>query len=481
MCTGAGHYFPGEASNGPFRAHGSTSFLEQFTFVQEKYLKRIRVFTIAILPILLLLSTADVRGSDQPDNTNPVIQKCISRNAAQIGESRQLVFATNNDYSSFQVTIRLMEKNNGGWQLAFPAFKGSIGKKGFAPIGGKREGDAKSPSGIYPFGTAFGYSQSIATRMPYREATDEDYWIDDVDSEDYNKWIKGKPQKMSWERMKREDDRYKYGLVIEYNTNPVVKGVGSAIFLHVWKDGQATTGCVAMPEERVLEILAWLDAAKKPLIVMGVEDELTAGLAFATEIKTTLGPAQKADDLVNIKEINPRIMVDMRYATEDNFTGKKLYHLNACFLRRSTALKLNTVQSELERMGLGLKVWDCYRPVAVQKRLWAVLPDERYVANPKTGSRHNRGSAVDVTLVDRQGSELLMPTGFDDFTSKANRRYRDLQKEVILNRALLEGLMKKEGFIPLGEEWWHFDDEKWMEFDMIDLPFERILKHKQGG
>jgi len=444
--------------------------------MQKKCLKRFRVLAAAIFPILVLFSAASVKGSDQSDNIDPFIQKYISRNLAQIGESSQLVFATNNDRSSFHVAIHLVEKNNGVWRLAFPGFAGSIGEKGFAPVGGKREGDGKSPSGIFPLGTAFGYYPSVATRMPYREATDEDYWVDDVDSEDYNKWIRGKPSAASWERMKRDDDQYKYGLVIEYNTNPVVKGMGSAIFLHVWKDGQATAGCVTMPEERVLKILAWLDAPQKSLIIMGVE-ELAAGLAFPGEVKAAVNLTPRANDLVNIKEINPRIMVDIKYATEDNFTGKKLYDSNTCFLRGSTALKLNTVQRELERMDLGLKVWDCYRPVAVQKVLWGVLPDERYVANPKTGSRHNRGSAVDVTLVDRHGNELLMPTAFDDFTPRAHRLYRDLRKEVIMNRTLLEDLMKKGRFIPLPEEWWHYDDEKWMEFDMIDVPFEKLLKH----
>ncbi len=200
-------------------------------------------------------------------------------------------------------------------------------------------------------------------------------------------------------------------------------------------------------------------------------------VSIPMEVKTAVNLARKADDLVNIKEINPRIMVDIKYATEDNFTGKNLYDSNACFLRRSTALKLNTAQKELEKMELGLKVWDCYRPVAVQKILWAVLPNERFVANPKTGSRHTRGSAVDVTLVDRRGNELLMPTAFDDFTPQAHRRYQDLQKEVIMNRMLLEGLMKKGRFIPLPEEWWHYDDEKWMGSDMIDVPFEKLLKH----
>jgi len=208
----------------------------------------------------------------------------------------------------------------------------------------------------------------------------------------------------------------------------------------------------------------------------------TAGIAFPVgrerEAKAAEGLSGKVDDLVDIKEINPRIIVDIKYATEDNFTKKKLYESNKCFLRRSTAFKLDTVQRKLEGMNLGLKVWDCYRPFAVQQILWSILPDERYVANPQKGSRHNRASAVDVTLVDLRGNELQMPTGFDDFSSRAHRHYEDIPEGVIRNRTLLEGVMKRAGFIPLPEEWWHYDDEKWMEFDIIDVPFEKLLKHQ---
>jgi D-alanyl-D-alanine dipeptidase len=208
----------------------------------------------------------------------------------------------------------------------------------------------------------------------------------------------------------------------------------------------------------------------------------TTGIAFPVgrerEAKAAEELSGKADDLVDIKEINPRIIVDIKYATEDNFTKKRLYESNKCFLRRSTASKLDTVQRKLEGMNLGLKVWDCYRPFAVQQILWSILPDERYVANPQKGSRHNRASAVDVTLVDLQGKELQMPTGFDDFSPRAHRHYEDLPEGVIRNRTLLEVLMKRAGFIPLPEEWWHYDDEKWMEFDIIDVPFEKLLKHQ---
>jgi L,D-peptidoglycan transpeptidase YkuD (ErfK/YbiS/YcfS/YnhG family) len=204
------------------------------------------------------------------------IKRFIAHQSAQIGESEQLIFATNRDASSSIVTIHAVERNNGDWHLVFPAFTGSVGEKGFAAIGDKIEGDGKSPSGVFPLGIAFGYDPSVATKMPYRQATEDDFWVDDVNSEDYNKWVKGKPNAASWEKMRRDDDRYKYGVVIEYNTSPVVKGKGSAIFLHVWRDGAPTLGCVSMPEEMVLKILGWLDPAKKPLIIMGTKSELRA-------------------------------------------------------------------------------------------------------------------------------------------------------------------------------------------------------------
>jgi L,D-peptidoglycan transpeptidase YkuD (ErfK/YbiS/YcfS/YnhG family) len=147
---------------------------------------------------------------------------------------------------------------------------------GFVAVDEKREGDGKSPTGIFPLGLAFGYDPSVKTKMPYRQATDDDFWVDDVNSEDYNRWVTGRPNAASWEKMKRDDDQYKYGVVIEYNMNPIVKGKGSAIFLHVWNDGDSTLGCVAMSEEMILRVLEWLDPAKRPLIIMGTESELRA-------------------------------------------------------------------------------------------------------------------------------------------------------------------------------------------------------------
>jgi D-alanyl-D-alanine dipeptidase len=421
------------------------------------------VFGMAVLLIFDLCPGCRVKGSAESANVNPFLEQFMARNVTQISKSKQLIFATNGDASSALVTIRAVEKNSGAWRLVFPPFVGSIGKRGFAAIGKKTEGDGKSPSGIFPLGTVFGYYPSVKTRMPYRQATENDFWVDDPNSEDYNKWIRGKPKARSWERMRRDDGLYQYGVVIEYNMHPVVRGNGSAIFLHIWKDGESTSGCVAMPEGMVLKILAWLDPVKKPLIIMGSEAELLS---------------EKFGSMIDIKEMSPRILVDLQYATENNVARKRLYDLNRCFLRRSTAIKLDTVQRDLEGMGLGLKVWDCYRPLSVQRALWKIMPDERYVADPRKGSRHNRGSAVDVTLVDSGGNELQMPTAFDDFSPRAHHDYRNLPEGTIRNRALLKGVMEKAGFIPLAEEWWHYDDENWAQFELMDVPFREFPKHR---
>jgi L,D-peptidoglycan transpeptidase YkuD (ErfK/YbiS/YcfS/YnhG family) len=234
------------------------------------------IFVTTLFPILFSCAPYGAGGSGQSVDLSPFIKEFIAHNATQIGRSRQLIFATNRDASSFHVRIHALGRSNGDWHLVFPTFTGLIGEKGFAAIYKKREEDGRSPTGIFPLGIAFGYGPSPVTKMPYRQATDDDFWVDDVNSKDYNKWVKGKPKAASWEKMKRDDDQYKYGVVIEYNMHPIVKGKGSAIFLHVWKGGEPTLGCVSMSEEMILKILAWLDPVKKPLIIMGTESELSA-------------------------------------------------------------------------------------------------------------------------------------------------------------------------------------------------------------
>lgn len=188
------------------------------------------------------------------------------------------------------------------------------------------------------------------------------------------------------------------------------------------------------------------------------------------------GPLEKNTALVDVKKDVPDMVIAMQYATPDNFTGKALYDCNRCFLTETTARKLAKARMELKKQQLGLKVWDCYRPLSVQKLFWSLVPDPRYVADPAKGSRHNRGTAVDVTLVDSQGNELPMPTRFDDFSAKASRDNMDLPMQILKNREALENAMKKAGFLPLPTEWWHFDDSEWQSYELLDVRFSDICR-----
>jgi zinc D-Ala-D-Ala dipeptidase len=177
----------------------------------------------------------------------------------------------------------------------------------------------------------------------------------------------------------------------------------------------------------------------------------------------------RADALVNIQTLAPAIRLDMRYATANNFLKQAVYPRATCLLRSATATKLAAAQKSLARQGLGLQVLDCYRPLSVQRQMWAILPDADYVANPKTGSRHNRGAAVDVTLVDRSGIPLEMPSEFDDFSPRAHRDYAAASPRAQAHRRLLQRVMAQHGFQGISSEWWHFDDSQWQRYGLMDI------------
>jgi zinc D-Ala-D-Ala dipeptidase len=167
----------------------------------------------------------------------------------------------------------------------------------------------------------------------------------------------------------------------------------------------------------------------------------------------------------------------MPYATRDNFTGERLYPVERCLLRPDVAARLARVQRRLAADGLGLLAWDCYRPFSVQRRLWALVPDARYVAEPVehdgrpvAGSKHNRGAAVDVTLVDADGRPVEMPSGFDDFSERAHRGWPGATAAARDHATRLERAMTSEGFVPLPTEWWHFDAPDWERCGILDQP-----------
>ena len=171
--------------------------------------------------------------------------------------------------------------------------------------------------------------------------------------------------------------------------------------------------------------------------------------------------SQSADDeLVNVREMIPDIAIDLKYNTLDNSFHQKLYTTDECYLVHGTVRQLAPVQDTLRKLGLGLKIWDGYRPRAVQYLMWEILPDPTYVADPTSGSNHNRGGAVDLTIIRLStGEELPMPTPFDFFGPEAGHTWTlGLSADVIANRALLRALMETVGgFSRYDSEWWHYD------------------------
>ncbi len=155
----------------------------------------------------------------------------------------------------------------------------------------------------------------------------------------------------------------------------------------------------------------------------------------------------------------PNIFIDLKYATEDNFTGMVIYEFDSAYLRYGTAKKLTDVSEEIAKDGYALKIWDAYRPIVAQFKLWNVYPDSKYVANPNMGfSSHSKGNTVDITLITLDGNDIEMPTGFDDFSIKADRDYSDCSEIEAQNAMYLENIMLKHGFTAYEGEWWHYTD-----------------------
>lgn len=178
--------------------------------------------------------------------------------------------------------------------------------------------------------------------------------------------------------------------------------------------------------------------------------------------------------LLNINSVN-NIVFDICYATANNFTGEIIYPKAVAFARRPVVNAIQQVQDSLEKHGLGLKIFDAYRPYSATLLFYKIYPDSNFVANPRKGSSHNRGCAVDVTLIDlATRKEIPMPTHFDDFSEKAHPQYSELPKNIIANRQFLFSVMKKFGFTHLPTEWWHFDFVGWEKFPLMDLQFEEL-------
>ena len=177
-------------------------------------------------------------------------------------------------------------------------------------------------------------------------------------------------------------------------------------------------------------------------------------------------------DLVNVSKISPDFELDMRYATTNNFMKTAVYPCAECLLRYEVALALRRANYKFQKQGYHIKLFDCYRPLSVQKQMWKIYPNPNYVANPykKMASIHNRGGAVDLTLVDSTGVEVDMGTGFDFFGKKAHHTYTALPTQVLAMRKLLKETMESVGFQSIRTEWWHYSYKKSMQYETLDIP-----------
>ena len=210
---------------------------------------------------------------------------------------------------------------------------------------------------------------------------------------------------------------------------------------------------------------------------------ISASLVFLALSLAVSSPAQqqylnkKEADLIELNKLDRSIKLDIRYATANNFVGKPVYSEARAFLQRPAAEAVARVNKLLKKQGLGLVVFDGYRPWTITKLFWDVvtLDQRKFVADPASGSKHNRGCAIDLSIYELKTGELLdMPSGYDEFTERASPAYQGGTQLQTKNREMLRSLMEAEGFTVNPNEWWHFDYKGWQDYAIYDIPFSVI-------
>src|SRR5687768_14357824 len=182
-------------------------------------------------------------------------------------------------------------------------------------------------------------------------------------------------------------------------------------------------------------------------------------------------------ELIDLKKFIPSLVLDIRYATSNNFTGEKIYTLAKAYARKPVAESLKKIQADLKSQNLGIKIFDAYRPYKATVKFYELYGDTTYVASPYKGSRHNRGCALDLTIIDlKTKKELPMPTGYDSFRKEAWPSTYIEDAQIRANRTLLITIMEKHGFKVNGSEWWHYDFKGWKKFEILDIDFEELEK-----
>lgn len=201
------------------------------------------------------------------------------------------------------------------------------------------------------------------------------------------------------------------------------------------------------------------------------------GLSIISSQKAYRETVSKDPDkaLIDIKKAIPGIMLDIRYATKNNFMQQVMYPQAKAFARKPVVEQLRKIQAQLKKKGYGLKIYDAYRPYAITVAFYQKASDKNFVAHPKSGSRHNRGCAVDLSIIDlKTGRDVPMPTPYDSFEQAAAPGFQNLRPAIKKNRDFLIRTMEANGFRVMHNEWWHFDYRGWENYELMDIPFKKL-------
>lgn len=352
--------------------------------------------------------------------------------------------------------IYCVESMENGWKVVYGPFDCNIGRSGLGKI---KEGDGKSPEGVFELGSAFGQGGAPSlSSWPWRETDKDDYWVEDSNSKYYNQYVNLNDTEKDW---KSAENLFisNYIMALEVKYNPLnEEKLGSAIFLHVW-DGENinTGGCTSMAESTIKIILKWLRPEAKPLL-------------FQTKYIN-----QIPDGFCYIKDFTPEIVFDIRFAGKDNFIGRPAneYYRPVGIASVEMARKLDKASLLLKEQGLKLLVYDSYRPQTTVNTIVDWLSDEDDVVKKdiyypnieksemidmffEARSPYPRGAAVDVSIVDEKGVELDMGTVYQFIDETSSFDYKDLTDEQYNNRELLRDTMIQAGLLPNDTFWWSF-------------------------
>jgi D-alanyl-D-alanine dipeptidase len=362
----------------------------------------------------------------------------------------------------------LCERDGDMWKVFAGPWPAVVGRNG---VGKRAEGDGRSPSGAFMLGAAFGRAEAPeGLRYPYRFLDESDRWVEEISSPFYNRWVRC-PASVSGEAEDLDGVmQYKHALAVRYN-DEAVPGAGSAIFMHVWKGpGVGTAGCTAISDENMLALLEWLDYAERPVLVQGTQEQIERLMDEPWGMLCLPQGWGFADDAI------PDAQLDIRYNTDNNFTGRRLpgYTASLAPMRTEAIEALARVAAELRGKGYGIRVYDAYRPQRASDAMiaWAQDADdtatkEAYYpgidkADIPNGfvarkSAHRLGGTVDLTLMDwKTGKNLDMGGPFDFFGDVSAYGYGRLTAKQAANRKLLRDAMVQYGFEPYDREWWHF-------------------------